>query len=104
MSSTSTNRTTEELADLEHFKTTHSRQEDGRYIVRLPRKENTLALACSREQAVKQFLQNEKALARMGKLSEFLTAIFYNTERGHSERVPAADLHKPETETYYLPM
>ena len=46
VSSTSTNRTTEELAALEHFKMTHTRQEDGHYIVRLPRKENTLALAC----------------------------------------------------------
>ena len=42
---------------------------------------------------MKRFLQNEKALARKGKLSEFLTAIFDYAERGHSEQVPAADLH-----------
>ena len=37
-------------------------------------------------------------------LPEFLEAVCDYAARGHSERVPAEDLRKPETDTYYLPM
>ena len=39
-----------------------------------------------------------------GMLPEFLEAVCDYAARGHSEGVPAEDLRKPETETYYLPM
>ena len=104
MSSSTTIQTEEELAALKHFRDTHSREADGRYVVRLPRKSTTLALGCSREQAIRRYKQNEKSLNRKGLLPEFLEAVCDYAARGHSERVPAEDLRKPEMETYYLPM
>ena len=41
----------EEQAALEHFRTTHSRQSDGRYVIELPRKSTAFSFGGSREQA-----------------------------------------------------
>ena len=104
VSSATVTQTEEEVAALEHFQSTHSRQDDGRYVVKLPRKMNILALGCSREQAIRRYLQNEKSLNHKGNLPTFLTAVQDYALRGHAERVPPEDLRKPETDTYYLPM
>ena len=104
VSSSSASQTQDEVTALEHFKTTHTRQTDGRYVVKLPRKADVLDLGCSREQARRRYLQNEKSLTRKGTLPDFINAVLDYAERGHSERVPAADMLKPANETYYLPM
>ena len=57
VSSSSTIRTEEEQAALEHFNSTHSRQAVGRYVVELPRKSTTLSLGCSKEQAVRRSIR-----------------------------------------------
>ena len=72
--------------------------------MKLPRKSATLALGCSREQAIRRYQQNEKSLKRKGTLTEFLAAVQDYALRGHSKRVPAEDVRKPETDSYYLPM
>ena len=97
-------RTEEEQAALQHFAQTHSRLPDGRYVVKLPRKSTTLALGHSRDQAVRRFHQNKKALERKGKWAEFIDAVNDYALRKHSEKVPGAELGKPATEVYYLPM
>ena len=102
--SSSSIRTEEEQTALEHFRTTHSRQSDGRYVVVLSRKSTTLSLGGSREQAVRRFHQNHKSLSRKGKWEEFIEAVRDYSIRGHAERVPVAELIKPETDMYYLPM
>ncbi len=103
VSSVDSTRTEDEKMALEHFEKTHTRQEDGRYVVELPRKENILSLGCSREQALRRHQQNSKSLARKGKLMEFNQALEDYAIRGHSEKVPEADLLKPERESYYMP-
>ena len=104
MSSATVTQTEEEVAALEHFQSTHSRQDDGRYVVKLPQKMTILALGCSREQAIHRYLQNENSLNRKGSLPAFLTAVQDYALRGHAERVLPKDLWKPETDTYYLPV
>ena len=102
-SSAETTHTKNEQMALDHFGRTHKRQEDGRYIVELPRKTDALSLGCSRDQAQRRHFQNQKSLTRKGKWSEFAEAINDYAIRGHSEKVPSADLLKPESDSYYLP-
>ena len=96
VSSTTTLQTIDEVAAVDHFRTTHTRDEDGRYVVQLPRHSDTLALGCSREQALKWYLQNERSLH---KWTDFVLAVQDYAEKQHSEQVPEADLRKPEIET-----
>ena len=104
VSSVAVTQTQEELEALEHFKTTHMRCKDGRYVVQLPRKSPILSLGCSREQAARRYQQNERSLSRKGALPAFLAAVKDYAEQGHAEKVPAEDLRKPEVDTYYMPM
>ena len=104
VSSTTTLQTKDEVAAVEHFKTTHSREPDGRYVVKLPRRSDALALGCSREQARRRYLQNEKSLQRKGRLPDFVLAVQDYVDRKHAEKVPESDLCKPESDSYFLPM
>ena len=70
----------------------------------LPRKQEVLALGCSRDQAVCRHHQNVKSLRRKGKWQAFEEALKDYVVKGHAERVPDADLLKPESQSYYLPM
>ena len=97
-------RTEEEKAALQHFAQTHDRLPEGRYVVKLPRKETALALGSSREQAAKRFQQNRRSLERKGKWVEFVEAINDYALRNHSEKVLAAEFGKPADQAYYLPM
>lgn len=103
VSSNQVTRTKDEQLALDHFERTHSRQPDGRYVVELPRKTDALSLGCSRDQAQRRHLQNQKSLTRRGKWTEFQEALDDYAIRKHSERVPASDLLKPESDSYYLP-
>ena len=104
VTSDTTIRTEEEKAALQHFTETHDRSPEGRYVVKLPRKETVLAIGSSRDQAVRRFQQNRRTLERKGKWEEFSSAVNDYAIRKHSERVPGAELGKPATEVYYLPM
>ena len=103
VSSNQVTRTEDEQLALDHFARTHSRQPDGRYVVELPRKTDALSLGCSRDQAQRRHLQNQKSLTRKGKWTEFQEALDDYAIRKHSEVVPASDLLKPESDSYYLP-
>lgn len=61
----------EDQQALDHFKDTHSREPDGRYVVKLPRRNPLSPLGCSREHAARRFIQNERSLKRKGQLDRF---------------------------------
>ncbi len=84
-----------------HFSDTHSIEEDGRYKVRLSRITNPPELGQSRHLALKRLQQNEKSLAKKGKLNEFNSALREYLQLGHAEEVTASEL--PLTH-YYLPV
>ncbi len=95
--------TDEERQALEHFNCTHFRTEEGRYVVSLPKKNVSLSLGCSREQAVKRYRQNQYSLVKKGSYSDFTKALMEYEEMDHAEPVPAEDLSRPAAEVYYLP-
>ncbi len=85
----------------QHFLDTHRRDEDGRYVVRLPRLSPTPSLGTSRNVAVRRSNQNEKTLQKKGKLTEFQAALEEYYHLGHAEEVPDSDRTSPH---YYMPV
>ena len=88
---------------LDHFARTHYRTEEGRYVVRLPMKDISLSLGCSRDQAVRRYRQNQHSLEKKGRYADFAKALMEYEGLNHAEPVPAEDLSRPATEAYYLP-
>ena len=95
--------TDEERQALDHFEATHSRNDKGRYIVRLPLKSVPLILGGSRGQACRRFHHNKHSLQRKGKYDDYTKALQEYAELGHAKPVPAGELNKPESTAYYLP-
>ena len=96
--------TTDEQRAIAHFKDTYVRDPDGRYRVQLPRKDPLPVLGASRHTAHKRYEQNERSLKRKGTLDAFNTAVAEYEDLGHAEPVPAEDLDKDVSSTFYLPM
>lgn len=96
--------TPQEKLVLEQFLSTHKRSEDGRFIVQLPRKPDAKALGESRAQAVRHFLSLERSLRSKGRFKIVDEVIQEYFELGHAELVPIADLNKPSSQVFYLPM
>ena len=88
---------------LDHFARTHYRTEEGRYVVRLPKKDISLSLGCSRDQAVRRYRQNQHSLEKKGRYADFAKALMEYEGLDHAEPVPVEDLSRPATEAYYLP-
>ena len=65
--------TPEELQAVAWFKENHSRTEEGRYVVTLPRKYPTPQLGRSRAVALKRYLANECSLKKQGNWEAFDT-------------------------------
>ncbi len=93
----------EDLQALDHFQKTHSRNEEGRYIVRLPVKSVPFSLGDSRDQASRRFYQNRQSLQRKGKYKNFTQALQEYEELGHAEPVPVDNLATPKSSVFYLP-
>ena len=93
----------EERQALSHFAQTHYRVDGGRYVVRLPKKNVSLSLGCSRDQAVRRYRQNQFSLEKKGKYANFVKALQEYKEMDHAEPVPAENLLKPAAEVFYLP-
>ena len=102
VSSTTTLQTIDEVAAVEHFKSTHTRTPEGRYVIKLPRHSNALALGCSKDQARRHYEQNERSLRKKGKWPDFMKAVCDYLEKDHAELVPETDLRRPEADCYYL--
>jgi len=93
--------TAQEEEITQHFLDTHQRDEDGRYIVKLPRVPNPAEIGTSRSQAIRRFQQNDKSLTRKGKAEEFHGALSEYLHLDHSEVVSPSDIGRKH---YYLPM
>ena len=57
----------EEQSALDYFQDTVTREDDGRYRVSIPKKENAPSLGHSKPQAVCRYEQNYKILVRKGR-------------------------------------
>ncbi len=88
-----------------HFHDTHVNiSPDGRFAVASVRVVNPPSLGKLRSNAVRRFLQNERSLSKMGKLSNFEAVLKeYVNYLDQAERVPSNDLSKLATDMFYLP-
>ena len=93
----------EEKTMQQHFDTAHTRDEKGRYIVPLPRKENVVPLGDSRALAKRRFLSLECSLRANDISHEFAEAVCEYFDSSHAETVPECDL-VANKESYYMPM
>ena len=80
---------------MQHFKDNHSRSEDGRFIVLLPKKPHAKPLGESRSQAVRRFLSLERSLYAKEQFDEFDSVMNEYFEKGNVELIPLDDLEKP---------
>lgn len=94
----------EEKACEKHFEDTYSRRDDdGRYVVSLPRKPEH-SLGNSRMNAVRRLQQIERRLERDPQMREsYKNTIEDYFELGHAEPVPKASIEKMENDTFYMP-
>ena len=96
--------TPEERSVVQQFKDHHSRTDDGRFVVPLPKKPHAKPLGESRSRAVHRFLALERSLHSNGQVNEFNDVINEYFEKDHAELVPLKDLEKPVQEVFYLPV
>ena len=94
----------DEESAVNHFATSCSHDETGRFMVPLPKKPHTKQLGESRSQAVRRFLSLKRSLHGKGQFQEFAEVIDEYLEMSHAELVPAADLQKPCCDVFYMPM
>ena len=94
----------QEQSVVSHFQSYHRRDEEGRFVVPLPRKPDAKPLGESRSQAVRRFLSLERSLRAKDRFQEFGEVIDEYLQMNHAELVPSADLERPREEVFYLPM
>ena len=94
----------EEHIVVQHFKTKHTRNPDGRFVVPLPKKSEGVTLGESRSQAVRRFLSLEPSLNIKNQFVEFDAVMQEYFDMQHAEVVPPEDLEKPASKVFYLPM
>ncbi len=93
----------DETRAVEHFQDTHQRNPaDGRFFVRLPRKEPPPPLGHSKSTAIRRFLRNEKSLKVKGQLEQFEKGMKEYFTLDHAEVVPKSQLKKPDNQLYYV--
>jgi hypothetical protein len=83
----------EECYVVNHYKTSHIRKPDGRFIVPLPKKMEKQTLGESRSQAVCRFLALERSLTTKNHFSEVDDVVKEYFDLEHAEFVPEADLN-----------
>ncbi|GFU71892.1 DUF1758 domain-containing protein [Trichonephila clavipes] len=94
--------TSEERACEDHFIDTHVRNEDGRYVVRLPFHSSPSKLGDSRESAIRRFKSLEHSLIKKPAIySQYRDFMQEYLTLRHMELVPKNDYAKKEA--YYLP-
>ena len=96
--------TIEEQTVLKHFDTHHYREENGTFVVPLPKIPHTQKIGESRSQAMRRFISLERSLTQRKKFGEFQKVIEEYFDLGHAEPVPVEDMDKPPSEVFYLPM
>ena len=90
---------------LKQFLTTHKRSDNGCFVVQLPQKPDAKTLGESRAQAVRRFLSLKRSLRSKGKF-KIVDVVMqeYFELGGRAELVPLADLNKPPSQVFYLPI
>ena len=88
----------EERSVVRHFDSHHSRNEQGRFIVPLPKKPDAKPIGESRSQAVRRFMSLERSLTLNNRFTEFEAVMQEYLDMGHAERVPHEDADKPKCE------
>ncbi|XP_058816942.1 uncharacterized protein LOC131680241 [Topomyia yanbarensis] len=87
----------------EHFRTTHVRDDSGRFIVSLPFKENINELGNSKAIAVKRFFMLEKRLSRHQDVrKQYVEFMDEYLRLGHCREVDESK-DTPNQQNYYLP-
>ena len=94
----------EERSVVDHFRDTHQRDQAGRFVVQLPRRQDTKPFGESRSTAVQRFLSLERSLISRGQHEEFSGVIEEYFDMDHAELVPNSDLEKPCEQVFYMPM
>ena len=92
----------EEQTVFKHFKESHYRDSQGRFVVPLPRKEDAPQLGESRNLAVKRQLALERSLKAKGQYQEFLDTMQEYFDKGHAEPISASEISCRES--FYIPM
>ncbi|XP_039435934.2 uncharacterized protein LOC120417801 [Culex pipiens pallens] len=88
---------------LEHFRRTHERNEEGRYVVRHPFNERKLELGDSREMALRRFLALERKLDKQPELKEqYSQFIREYAQLGHMREIEEKPNEDPGA-GFYLP-
>lgn len=96
--------TKEERECEELFVNTLCRNEEGRFIVQLPVKENVQDLGSSYDQAFNRLEMIEKRFTRNAQLNqEYSTFMTEYIQLGHMTKIKAEDINKTEGPVYYLP-
>lgn len=94
--------TTEEQMVEDQFMSTHYREPDGRFVVRIPFKEGVNCIGSSRQVAIKRFLSIERKLADNKDLKEFyigqMNELMENGHMVEANRAPA-----PGKICYHIP-
>ncbi|XP_068989249.1 uncharacterized protein [Neodiprion pinetum] len=94
--------TSEEERCEQHFRETVSRTASGRYVVRLPLKDNSVELGNSRNPAHQMLLRFEKRFGSDAKLKEAYSSLLREyRELGHMRR--AINISKDISRVFYLP-
>lgn len=95
--------TPEELQCEQQFATTHTRDAEGRFTVRLPMRENpTTRLGASRRGALQMLISTERRLEREPALKQKYTDFLLQyLSLGHMEPVPRQE--RDADRTYYVP-
>ncbi|XP_065089199.1 uncharacterized protein LOC135710528 [Ochlerotatus camptorhynchus] len=95
--------TNEEQAIEDHFCKTYRRDEDGRFVVKLPFRESINELGNSRSLALKRFLSIEKHLTNKPEIKEMYQEFMQEyKDLGHCHEIREGD-DPPGQQSYYLP-
>ena len=94
----------EEHTVVRHFESNHSRTEEGRFIVPLPKNPSVKPIGESRSQAIRRFFSLERSLNTRGCFKEFNEVMQEYLDLGHAEMVPIAAIERPPDSVFYLPM
>jgi len=96
--------TAEEKQCEAHFKQSHTKNAQGRFIVKLPLKSTQHKLGQSRDIAVNRLQQLEKRLARLpDRYTEYRKFMFEYLSLGHMERIPHNEINLTNSLTCYIP-
>ena len=88
-----------------HYEESHTYlEEEGRYMVTLPKTPGDLQLGDSRTQAINRAKANERSLIRKDRWPAFQAVMAEYLELGHAQLVNIQDLQLPASSCYYMPV